>query len=463
MHSAHQKQAAGQRKSFLTDRFFMLLGCSQLIGIVSILFPPLFLIYLLTWPLLAIWLWLDYRSLRVTVGFWGLADIPRSPELGQKIKVSFTFVTQNPKILSLKKIFLKLPQLRCLNFVQTHLRLSPDVQTGEIHYRLELEAHTERLGYETLSQLNLECHSRSQLWLRRVVVPVEKIEFRVFPTHQKISEQAFNEISRNQNLFHQGNRKIVRSQVADQFHSIRPYQYPDPLRHIDVSKSAKYGKWMTRTYDAFLEHHLILGLDMGRSMMGRIGNSQKLDYYLAACLTLAENAFQSRDRMSFFAFSQKNHFSIRNTRHLEAWNPVFSGHPSLRAREQESNFELIHPTLSSLTGQRSLLVLLVDLSRPSIQDELLKALKPVLRKHLTVVLSLVNEDYYLDKQIHSLPTYLNGEMYNRLLYSYWLNENMRAFQYQLSAYGGGALLVPEKDWLGAVERLYSLLRVSMRI
>src|SRR4029079_18914357 len=103
----------------------------------------------------------------------------------------------------------------------------------------------------------------------------------------------------------------------------REYQYPDSIRHIDARKSAKYCQLMTRTYDSLLEHHLILGLDVGRSMYGRMGPSRKLDYYLSACLALAENASQSRDRLSFFAFSQKVHLTVRRSRHMADFRPLF--------------------------------------------------------------------------------------------------------------------------------------------
>lgn len=451
-------------KTYLTDRFFVFFGLSQLVGVLSILFSFLFPIYLLSFLILLLLTVRDYFRLIPASVFSCQVQLPRHPEVGKSLWVEFFVRTQDLKILSLSKLFLKIPTMRTLQFSENQVPLQFESKEEGFVASIKLNALAQQLGYENISYLNLQVYSPWGLWFRSLASPLSKTEFRVIPTRKKISEQVFHERVAGQRILYQGNRQMLKGQAAEQFYSIRQYQYPDSIRHIDARKSAKFGQLMTRTYDSFYQHHLILVLDTGRSMCGQLGPSKKQDYYLSACLALAENALHSRDKVSFFAFSQKVHFFIRNTRRLESFHPVFAGHPSLIAREEESNFELIYPMLNTLTGQRSIVLIFADVSRPSVQAELLKSIRPLLSKHLTIVVSLMDEDYYLPNQVLSMDaSNFNIETYNQLLYTYWLNDNERMFQSRLAAHGGGVIVIPEKEWLAVVSRLYRLLRVSMRI
>lgn len=451
-------------RTYLTDRFFALFGLSQLIGVISILFSFLLPLYFVSFLVLLLLMVGDYFRLIPASVFSCQVHLPRNPEVGQNFPVEFLIQTQDVKVISLSKLFLLIPTLKILRFEENGVVLRLESKEEGLVSSMKIQAVAERLGYETFSYLILQVYSPWGLWFRSFPVPLQNTEFRVIPTRKKISEQTFHERIAGQRILYQGNRQMLKGQAAEQFYSIREYQYPDSIRHIDARKSAKFGQLMTRTYDSFYQHHLILVLDTGRSMCGDLGRSKKQDYYLSACLALAENALHSRDRVSFFAFSQKVHFFIRNTRRLESFHPVFAGHSSLMAREEESNFDLIYPMLNTLTGQRSIVLIFADVSRPSVQAELLKSVRPLLSKHLTVVVSLMDEEYYLPNKVLSIgESNFNFETYNQLLYTYWLNENERVFQSRLTAKGGGVVVIPEKEWLAVVGRLYGLLRVSMRI
>jgi uncharacterized protein (DUF58 family) len=451
-------------RTYLTDRFFAWFGLCQLVGMFSILFPPLLLFYLGSFLALLLMTFTDYFRWIPFSSFSASVRIPRHPEVGQEVSVDLEIENRHPKALSIARLFLTLPTFQVLRFEENGLPIRWSLKEDRYAATLTVKAVAQSLGYEALRWVMLQAYSPLGLWLRSFPVATPKAEFRVIPTRRKVSEQSFHERIAGQRILYQGNRQMLKGQAAEQFHSIREYQYPDSIRHIDARKSAKFGQLMTRTYDSFFQHHLVLVLDTGRSMCGRLGPSQKKDYYLAACLALAENALMSRDKVSFFAFSQKVHFFIRNTRRLESFHPVFAGHPSLKAREEESNFDLIHPTLNSLTGQRSIVILFADISRPSVQAELFKAIQPLLGKHLIVVVSLMDEAYDLSERILTLDeAHFDLKTYNQLLYTYWLNESERVFQRRLASRGGGVVVVPEMEWLSVVERLYGLLRVSMRI
>jgi uncharacterized protein (DUF58 family) len=282
----------------------------------------------------------------------------------------------------------------------------------------------------------------------------------VAPSRTTLSEQAFSELIQTQRVLHQGARLQTRTRAQDQFHSLRKYQYPDPLRHIDQKKSARLGEPVTRTFDTLRSHHLVIALDMGRALSGTIRGSAKMDYYLSAALALAENALRARDEVSFIAFSQTTHFTIRRTRSLAAFRRLFRSENMFSPRDEESDYSTIPNQLVRMAGSRSIVVVLTDLSKPSVQEGLLQALAPVCRKHLAVVASLNDREVDVEEQVLAFKQENFNEKYPDLLYGYWLREKQSLFREHLARLGGGSIAVNDAYWMSTVERLYELLRAS---
>lgn len=453
-----------EETSFLTDKFFLAFGMVQFFGVLSFLYPYFLLVYLLLLGFLLALTIMEKRSLVPGEVFEISVTMPRSPELGQRIVLKFQIKTGEPKVLKLSKIMLITPGLKCLLFHQDRLPLSPIVSGSEILLNFDLLATASALGYEDMESVSLAVYSPFWMWYRRIHIRIGDSYFRVAPTHEKISEQAFVQLRACQRLFYQGNRRSTRGRAADQFYSIRKYQFPDPIRFIDQKKTAKFNQIMTRTYDSIYNHHLIMALDVGRAMAGRVSESARSDYYVAACLALAQNAVINKDQVTFFSFSQEVHHLIVRTKTLTPFQPVFKGCEDVQPREAESNFDLINRTLARLAGQRSIVLIFTDISRPSIQEALLENLPSVCHNHLTVVISLLDEFNSLHHRIleykekdHTL------ENYARLLYAYWINERGEIFQSRIARLGGGVITLSTKDWLGVIVKLYVLLRHSLNM
>ncbi|MDH3605011.1 MAG: DUF58 domain-containing protein, partial [Candidatus Tectomicrobia bacterium] len=319
------------------------------------------------------------------------------------------------------------------------------------------------LGYFEWTTLHLVVRSRLLLWSQKLDIAIEPRGVRVHPSFRNIPAQEFAERIANQHLLTQGTRQILRGQAADQFHSIRRYQYPDHLRHIDAKKSAKYGQLMTRVYDECRAHHLILALDLGRSMCGRLRNSAKHDYYLSACLMLAQQAIAAGDHVSFFAFANTITYAIRHSRHLASFEPLFKGETRLQARETESRFDLLHPTIAAMSGQRSIVLVLTELTSPSVQQALLEALIPICQRHLTLAVGLQDQNLFLNDLIWDLdPNHLNDGEQARLLYASWLNDRYQLFRMRMSRLGGGVVQGSDATWISLVTQVYARMRASLR-
>jgi uncharacterized protein (DUF58 family) len=445
----------------LTDRFFATYGLWQIVGVMGLRQPLILTLYVLGTVVIFALLWLDRRSLLKAQQLRAELVLPAAVELEQVVRLQATLMWVQPNPLMPARIEWAAPFLTALHFAS---RSTPFV-TGNAGHPL-LATHTATasgLGYVTWPALQLVVHSRLQLWRQQLDIDVPGSGLRVHPSFRRIPEQVFVERIANQPILTQGTRKILRGQSADQFRTMRRYQYPDHLRHIDAKKSAKYAQLMTRVYDESRAHHLIMALDVGRAMCGTLKSSAKHDYYVSACLLLAQQALAAGDHVSFFAFANATTFAIRHSRHLAAFQPLLMNDPRLRARETDSRFDLLHPTVASLAAQRSIVLVFTDVHSPSVQQDLLQTLPPVCQRHLTLVIGLQDHTLLLHDLLWQLnPEPLREDEQARLLYAYWLNDRLQLFCKQMARLGSGVVQGSDDTWLSLVTRIYARLRDSLR-
>lgn len=447
--------------TFLSDTFFAVASLILFLGVVALVFPALVLAVVAAWPILFLLLLLDRFSLPRGQEIRATFTLPRVMELGEKAEVEIA--VRQPRFVRAREIWLLPPVARCLEF-PAQLISVPRRRSGEYTHQRRLRLPTVHLGYETIPQVILVVPSKLRFWRRRFLLPIAGAQYRVIPSLRRIEEQNYREVRSQSRLLYQGSRRLLRSQSPDQFHSLRKYQFPDPIRHIDPKKTAKFGQLMTRNFDTYFDHHVVIGLDVGRAMEGEIADQPKLDYYLSSILSIAENAVQSRDRISLFSFSQKIHYLIKSTRQIGHFQPVFEGRPPFRSREEESHYELLQAGLQWVAPQRALFVLFTDISKPSVQEALALNLPRIAAKHLCIVLSVSDESHNVVSTVKTLHQKgVTVESYSDLLYRSFLEDRLRSFRLAASTHGAGVVLVPHTHWLSAVNRLYTELRKSSRL
>jgi uncharacterized protein (DUF58 family) len=178
---------------------------------------------------------------------------------------------------------------------------------------------------------------------------------------------------------------------------------------------------------------------------------------------LAQQAIAAGDQVSFFAFANTITYSIRHSRHLASFEPLFKGETRLQARETQSRFDLLHPTIASMTGQRGIVLVLTDLTSPSVQLALLEALTPICQRHLTLAVGLQDQNLCLNELVWALdPDHLSDGEQARLLYASWLNDRFELFRRRMSQLGGGVVQGSDATWISLVTQVYARVRVSLR-
>ena len=444
----------------LTDRFFASYGLWQIVGVFGLLQSSVLAIYGLGTLVLLALLWLDRRSLMRAQPLQARLIVPRAMELKQSIQleVKLTPAPQPEAVTSF--MAWEAPVLPTLHFEKqwAPFQLDDSGDAWMAHHVVTAIG----LGYVQWTSLSLVVRSRLRLWHQNIEMAIAPQGSRIHPSFRRLPDWDFAVHMANQQILTQYHRRGMRGRQADQFHTTRRYQYPDRLRHIDAKKSAKYGQLMTRIYDETRSHHLVVALDIGRSMCGKLNHSAKNDYYLSACLMLAQQAIAAGDDVSFFAFANTVTFSLCRSRHLSGFEPLFRGDERLRAIEIESRFDLLYPTICTLASQRSIVLVLTDLTHPSVQQALLDVIAPICQRHLTLAVGLQDRKWLLSDLIWELETdCLSEDDQARLLYAYWLNDQFQLFRKQMAQWGGGVVQGSDETWLSLTTQLYARLRESL--
>ena len=100
-------------------------------------------------------------------------------------------------------------------------------------------------------------------------------------------------------------RKSVRRGEGREFESMRDYVRGDELRHISWTTTARRAKLTTRQYQIERDQTIIIALDGGRLMTGRIGDETKFDTAIHASLALMSAAAKGGDNCGLIVFGRK--------------------------------------------------------------------------------------------------------------------------------------------------------------
>ncbi len=448
-------------RTFLTDFFFVMVALVQLFGVVCAFRPELVVFYGLVHVLLAVILAVDFKTLPRSQNFTVSTTI--AERLFLNCRNSLTIVlTQTAGPLRKAPFKALLPPTQNIVFDETKIELAFNQSAVRLEYLAETSFLAQKLGIEAVTELRLGTSSLFGFFNRFMVLPLSnELKIRVLPEERRMTAPVFQEILANQRIFLQGNRRLMRHLSPDQFHSLRPYQSGDALRFIDAKKFARYGVPSTRVFDSFNEHQVVVALDCGRASLGNLGQSRKFDFYLSACVKIAEAVLKAGDKMSLVGFSQNIHLRIAPTKSQQSFLPLFHGDKAFNPKEVDSSFDLMAQSVMGLAKQRSLVLILTDTTRPSIQENLKRALPVLSKKHMVVMLTLVDSAYSLD---HLVSTTANQKFttdnYASLMYAYFVKERLNLFRHEANKLGCGVLAMNEHDWITAIVKIYDLLRLS---
>ncbi|HSI88233.1 MAG TPA: DUF58 domain-containing protein, partial [Pyrinomonadaceae bacterium] len=187
-------------------------------------------------------------------------------------------------------------------------------------------------------------------------------------------------------------RKAVRRGEGREFESMRDYVRGDELRHISWTATARRSKLTTRQYQIERDQTVIVAIDAGRLMTGRIGAETKFDTAIHAALALMSACARAGDNAGLVVFGRRVRKFLppkRGAEHLDAvLESLFDMEPELIEPSYARAFQFI----ASNTKKRAFVVVLTDVVDKESSRELINSLKLLRPRHLPLVATIGDRD-----------------------------------------------------------------------
>ncbi len=281
--------------------------------------------------------------------------------------------------------------------------LPPAGEPDEIAYTLRPTAR----GHYAFGPVTLRIPGVRNLVVRQRALSLDD-PIRVYPNIRAIRTHDF---AARRFLPSPGLRRTRRPGEGSEFERLREYTPDDEYRRIDWKATARWGKPIARTFEAERAWTVILLLDAGRLMGAPVGDLTKLDVAVNAALLVAHIGARQGDRIGLMAFADR----------LEAYVPPASGPRqegvlleslyAIRAQPTATDYREAFTALAARRPQRSLVILLTDITDSYTPRALVPTLASVAAHHRVIVVTL--RDPELDALAHQPPSD-PGAIYTRV-------------------------------------------------
>jgi uncharacterized protein (DUF58 family) len=213
---------------------------------------------------------------------------------------------------------------------------------------------------------------------------------KVYPNMARAREAELKALGANSYLAVQ--RKAVRRGEGREFESMRDYVRGDELRHISWTATARRAKLTTRQYQIERDQTILVALDAGRLMTGRIENESKFDSAIHACLALMSMAGRGGDNAGIVVFGRRIKKFLPPQRGVEHLDATLEALHDLEPELIEPSYSLAFQFISANLKKRALIVILTDLVDKESSKELLSSLKLLRPRHLPLVVTIGDRD-----------------------------------------------------------------------
>ncbi|MFM9904064.1 MAG: DUF58 domain-containing protein [Pyrinomonadaceae bacterium] len=213
---------------------------------------------------------------------------------------------------------------------------------------------------------------------------------KVYPNMRKAREMELKALGARSFLAIQ--RRAVRRGEGREFESMRDYVRGDELRHISWTATARRGKLTTRQYQIERDQTVIIALDAGRLMTGRIGDETKFDVGVHASLALMSASARAGDNCGLVVFGRRIRKYLPPKRGLEHIDAVLEALHDLEPELIEPSYARAFQFIASNTKKRSFIVILTDLVDKDSSKELINSLKLLRPRHLPLVATIGDRD-----------------------------------------------------------------------
>lgn len=213
---------------------------------------------------------------------------------------------------------------------------------------------------------------------------------KVYPNMRRAREMELKALGARSFLAIQ--RRAVRRGEGREFESMRDYVRGDELRHISWTATARRSKLTTRQYQIERDQTVIVAIDAGRLMTGRIGEETKFDTALHATLALMSASARAGDNCGLVVFGRRVRKYLPPKRGPEHIDAVLESLHDLEPELIEPSYARAFQFIASNLKKRSFVVILTDLVDKDSSKELIASLQLLRPRHLPLVATIGDRD-----------------------------------------------------------------------
>lgn len=246
-----------------------------------------------------------------------------------------------------------------------------------------------RRGRYEFGQTAIRFRSRLGLvWCQAAVGEPQAVK--VYPNIRRAREMELKALGARSFLAIQ--RRAVRRGEGREFESMRDYVRGDELRHISWTATARRNKLTTRQYQIERDQTIIIAIDAGRLMTGRIGSETKFDTAIHASLALISACSRAGDNCGLVVFGRRVRKYIPPKRGVEHIDALIEALHDLEPELIEPSYARGFQFISSNSKKRAFVVILTDLVDKDSSREFLTSLRLLRPRHLPLVATIGDRD-----------------------------------------------------------------------
>jgi uncharacterized protein (DUF58 family) len=256
-----------------------------------------------------------------------------------------------------------------------------------------LQAATEirpaRRGRFTLTELVVRVDGPLGLGARQAAVVVPGV-LHVYPSFRSKDEAELR--IRKARILEVGLRSAQGLGAGTEFDQLREYSVDDEFRRVDWGATARAGRPIVRTYRAERNQTVLVLLDNGRVMAGRVDGVPRVEHAVDAVMMLTAVSTGLGDRCGVVAFDRGVRAAVAPGSGRAQLGRVIEALYDLEPVLAESDYAGAFAETLARFRRRTLLVVLTDLVGSAVEEWLVPALPLILREHVVVVAGVRDPD-----------------------------------------------------------------------
>ncbi len=247
-------------------------------------------------------------------------------------------------------------------------------------------------GKFTFGKIAVRYLSRLGLVWCQTEIPAEE-SVKVYPNMRRAREMELKALGAK-SLVATKKRNLLRGEGRE-FESMRDYVRGDELRHISWTATARRGKLVTRQYQIERDQTILIAIDAGRLMTGRIDNESKFDTAIHSTLALMSASARGGDNAGIVVFGRKINKFLPPKRGVDHMDATLEALHDLEPEMIEPSYSRAFQFMSSNLKKRALVVILTDLVDEEGSRELLSSIKLLRPRHLPLIVTIGDRDLTL--------------------------------------------------------------------